>query len=214
MLKRIALCVLALALLSVPALAAQTLESWCEAYNLVAGPNGVAQVAASGFEVENSADGAYHIFYFDDDTALMLWLEEDGTPYICAAEGKKGDKRLSGVLACALSATRGQSYNDCLAITEKVMLQVDESAKDVEGEIEGWYYTGGTEKYDGIEYVLVGFSYIGIQIPGVAKDTPPEASPAPSPAPSPSPSPFPSPSPGPRATPSPSPGSGKPVHKA
>ncbi|MBR5752426.1 MAG: hypothetical protein IKX84_08540 [Clostridia bacterium] len=200
MLKRLVLS--ALALMCAFALAAGQLEDWCGAYNRVAGEHSLPTVDADKFEVDGSGAEAYHIFCFDDDTALMLALEEDGVPFICAVEGRLGDVRLGGILAAAMSASRGQEYYECLRLAELALARLETDGGEIEDEEDGWYCAGGVEEEDGVKYVILGFSYVGMDFPDLEKGEPQQPGPSPEPAPE------------PRATPTPAPGSGTPVHKA
>ena len=191
MLKRVALCALALACLI--ALAAGPLEDWCGAYDRAAEEHGLPLVDAAGFEVDGSGADAYHIFYFDDDTALMLALEEDGVPFLCAVEGRLEDSRLGGILAAAMCASRDQSYDECLSLTKAALERIAGGATEIEDETDGWYYAGGIEEEDGVKYVILGFSYVGMEFPDLDKGGPRDPEPSPEPAPEPKVRPTPTP---------------------
>ncbi|MBO7358871.1 MAG: hypothetical protein J6U72_03510 [Clostridia bacterium] len=200
MLKRLALS--ALALVCFIALAAGSLEDWCAAYDLVAGEHGLPLVDAAGFEVDGSGADAYHVFYFDDDTALMLALEDDGVPFLCAVEGRLDDNRLGGILAAAMCASRDQSYDECLSLTRAALERIAGGMSEIEDETGGWYYAGGVEEEDGVKYVILGFSYVGMDFPDLDKGGPrdPEQTPGPEPEP--------------KVRPTPTPKTDTPVHRA
>ena len=200
MLKRLALS--ALALVCFIALAAGPLEDWCDAYDRVAGEHGLPLVDAAKFEVDGSGADAYHIFYFDDDTALMLALEDDGVPFLCAVEGRLDDSRLSGILAAAMCASRSQSYEECLLLTRAALERLQNGAAEIEDEVDGWYYAGGLEEDNGVTYVILGFSYVGMEFPDLDKGGPNDPEPTPEPAPE------------PKVRPTPTPKTQTPVHKA
>lgn len=193
MLRRLLLTLLALACVS--ALAAAPMDDWCGAYNALAGEHGLPLVDPSEFIVDGMGKDAYHIFYFDDDTALMLALEEDGVPFICAVEGRLGDVRLGGILAAAMSASRGQEYYECLRLTEKALFRLESTQAEIEGEEDGWYFAGGIEEDEGVKYVILGFSYVGMELPDLEKDAPGESEPVPGPTPEPEPRKQPAPTP-------------------
>ena len=140
------------------------ISEWVASYNLLAVTHGLEELNADDFLYDSQDElGDYYVYSPDEDTTVMLCMNDDGTANLVSMEALKNDTRLAPMLACAMTVSNDMAtYDEALSSIQSILIAIALKQSD-SGVLFGWYYMGYSLEEDGQTYLLIGFSDIGFE---------------------------------------------------
>lgn len=165
----------------------EAITEWSDSFNLIAETHGLETIDPKLFEYDSEDGlGDYYIYAFDEDTGLMICLDDNRDTLLVSMEAKAGDGRLASLLACALTvgceeADYEGAYKNIVQIVTSLAFR-----ETAVGYLFGWYYMAySVTEEDGSQYVLLGFTNMSDEKESEKPEeqTPDKNEPQPEPAP-------------------------------